>query len=84
MASLHGFDWAPRETHWDQVLAQYKNFVASHGRTPRFRAPSQEERALADWFARQRRLMRSGQLAHRRVMELRALAQTPLTDTHEQ
>jgi hypothetical protein len=84
LASLPGFDWAPRETRWDQMLAQYKDFVALHGTTPRFRSPTREERALADWFARQWRLMRSGNLTHRRVMELRAIAQTPLTDTHEQ
>ena len=84
LASLSGFDWAPREPHWDQRLAQYKNFVALHGTTPRFRSPTREERALADWFARQLRLMRSGNLTHRRVMEHRAIAETPITDTHEQ
>lgn len=74
LASLPGYDWAPRETQWDRALARYERFVELNGVRPRFGSGDREERALADWYARQWRLLGRGKLAYRRVVSLRSEA----------
>lgn len=61
---IPGWSWSPREDRWAQRLAELKHFRATHSRPPSTRAPGKSERALAVWWARQRRRIARNELPY--------------------
>lgn len=68
-----GFKWAPKEQHWNSVLADFEQFVDHHGRAPRYRSDDTDEKALAAWASKQRTAMRAGKLSPLRIAKLDAI-----------
>lgn len=73
MNSLPGFEWEPRQVHWNEMLLAVSDYIAREGHEPRASADVPEERTLARWLARQKQALRRGRLAHNRVISLRTL-----------
>lgn len=69
-ACIPGFREHPREAIWDDRLQDYRLFVATHGRTPRYRSVDPVESSLADWRETQLAAHRAGTLSPRRRREL--------------
>lgn len=61
---LPGWSWDPKQDAWLERAEQVRQFIATHGRTPRQRVP--EESALAHWLSRQKVAHRKGQLSEER------------------
>jgi hypothetical protein len=62
LSRIHGFTWNPREARWHATLGDLRSFYAQNCRGPRYRSSEQDERALANWEAKQVHLLRRGQL----------------------
>lgn len=69
--ALPGFEWEPLQAKWDRRLREYDLLTAQLTHPPRHRGHTVEERRSADWFGRQVRLERSGQLPHVRAVKVR-------------
>lgn len=70
---LPDFSWEPRGDQWDAQLAKFTRFIEEAGRSPRYRADEVDERNLAAWVTRQRRLARRGTLPADRFSDLQRL-----------
>ena len=66
---VEGFRWDPLGERWDDHLLEYLGFVEAHGRKPRYRSEDWHEQRLAGWAAKQRHLLRRGQLSYDRAFE---------------
>lgn len=64
--SIEGFLWSPREAKWHSMLDDLRRFYRQNHRAPRYRSSLQNERALANWEAKQLHLLRHGQLSESR------------------
>jgi len=63
------FEWDPLDVQWDEQLADYVSFVATHSRVPRYRSQNPQERSLAAWAVKQRQLIRTGRAPGHRITE---------------
>ncbi len=73
LEALPRWSWAPLQDAWEVRLTELVAFISQHQRSPRVRSDHSMERALAHWYSRQRVLLRRGQLAQSRAVQLREL-----------
>jgi hypothetical protein len=69
-ACIPGFREHPREADWESRLQDYRNFLDTHRRAPRYRAEDANEKRLAAWAAKQRTAYRAGTLSQHRIRRL--------------
>lgn len=67
LEELPGWSFDPRMAAWEHRAEQLRQFIIRARRTPRVRAQDNDERALAHWYARQRRAAERLQLPDDRV-----------------
>jgi hypothetical protein len=73
LEALPGFEWEPREAHWDDRMKDYRLFRSQQRREPSRGSEDPFERSLALWAARQRAARRRGTLPFHRAAELNGL-----------
>ena len=70
LEAIPGWSWDPREDGWSRQLLLVRNFMETHGRTPRRNGYLQAESKLGYWLKRCRVLERDQMLAAHRKDEL--------------
>lgn len=72
-ACIPGFREHPREASWEIRLEDYRRFVGTYRRAPRYRSEDGFEKSLARWAVTQRTAYRAGTLSPHRQRALSKL-----------
>ena len=71
LEAVKGWVWVVRDTQWYETLEEFKAFrFANNQKWPSKHSGDQTEKALGQWYFRQRRLHDNGKLSAERVAEL--------------